>query len=185
MEGPSANKTYVSQYTATFLRPSGLHRIDFAAANVKIERNRKYLSFQVVIPKKRRRGRRIVKTFRVYSHHDPSLCPVATFQSVGDCLAHLAPPPKAISFFVNINMTTQIVKEPHVNIRSLASSVALRAGIDLDDIVILGNWSSSTVFEQHHRREHLTDIDFTNTVLPVTEGEDILHDASSDFDNNL
>ncbi|KAG0732125.1 hypothetical protein G6F57_015500 [Rhizopus arrhizus] len=99
-------------------------------------------------------------------------------------------------------MTTQIVKvttisswirrliqlstnEPRANLRSLASSAALRAGIDLDDIITLGDWSSSTVFEQHYRREHLTNVDFTSTVLPVPEDEETFHDASSNFDNNL
>ncbi|EIE86006.1 hypothetical protein G6F46_013034 [Rhizopus delemar] len=185
-----------------FLRPSDLHRIDFETANVQVEQNRKCLSFQVVAPKERRGGRRIIKPFRIYSHHDPTLCPVTTFQAVRDRLAHLNPPPTVTSLFVNANIPTQIVKvttisswirrliqlstsEPRVNLRSLASSAALRAGIDLDDIVTLGNWSSSTVFEQHYRREHLTDVDFTNTVLPVPEDEDVFHDASSSFDNNL
>ncbi|KAG1481975.1 hypothetical protein G6F54_013674 [Rhizopus delemar] len=149
---------------AAFLRPSDLHRIDFAAANIEIERNCQYLSFQVVAPKGRRAGRRIVKPFRVYSHQDPSLCPVATFQAIRDHLAHLIPQPTVTSFFVNTNtnMTKQIVKvttinswirrliqlstnEPRANLRSLASSAALRAGIDLDDIITLGDWSSSTV----------------------------------------
>ncbi|KAG1300413.1 hypothetical protein G6F64_012724 [Rhizopus arrhizus] len=189
---------------AAFLRPSDLHRIDFAAANIEIERNCQYLSFQVVAPKGRRAGRRIIKPFRVYSHQDPSLCPVATFQAIRDHLAHLIPQPTVTSFFVNTNtnMTKQIVKvttinswirrlirlstsEPRVNLRSLASSAALRAGIDLDDIITLGNWSSSTVFEQHYRREHLTNVDFTNTVLPVPEDEETFHDACSNFDNNL
>lgn len=187
---------------AASLRPSDLHRVDFATANVQIERNCKCLSFQVVTPKERRGGRRIIKPFCVYSHHDPSLCPVATFLAVRNRLTHLNPPSTINSFFVNTNMTTQIIKvttisswirrliqlstsEPRVNLRSLASSAALRAGIDLDDIVTLGNWSSSTVFEQHYRREHLTDVDFTNTVLPVPEDEDVFHDASSSFDNNL
>ncbi|KAG1053849.1 hypothetical protein G6F43_004103 [Rhizopus delemar] len=124
------------------------------------------------------------------------------FQAVRDRLAHLNPPPTVTSLFVNTNMPTQIVKvttisswicrliqlstsEPRVNLCSLASSAALRAGINLDDIVTLGIWSSSTVFEQHYRREHLSDVDFTNTVLPVPEDEDVFHDASSNFDNNL
>ncbi|KAG1257581.1 hypothetical protein G6F68_009238 [Rhizopus microsporus] len=95
---------------AAFLRPSDLHRIDFAAANIEIERNCQYLSFQVVAPKERRAGRRIIKPFRVYSHQDPSLCPVATFQAIRDHLAHLIPQPTVTSFFVNTNtnMTKQI-----------------------------------------------------------------------------
>ncbi|KAG0731320.1 hypothetical protein G6F57_021120 [Rhizopus arrhizus] len=55
--------------TAAFLRPSDLHRIDFATANVEIECNRQCLSFQVVAPKERRAGRRIIKPFRVWYLH--------------------------------------------------------------------------------------------------------------------
>ncbi|KAG1276268.1 hypothetical protein G6F66_012584 [Rhizopus arrhizus] len=95
---------------AAFLRPSDLRRIDFAAAYIEIERNRQYLSFQVVAPKERRAGRRIIRPFRLYNHQDPSLCPVATFQAIKDRLAHLIPQPTVTSFFVNTNMTTQIVK---------------------------------------------------------------------------
>ncbi|KAG1059853.1 hypothetical protein G6F57_016396 [Rhizopus arrhizus] len=86
---------------AAFLRPSDLHRIDFTTANIEIERNRQCLSFQFVAPKERRAGRRIIKPFRVYSHQDPSLCPVATFQAIRDRLAHLIPQPTVTSFFVN------------------------------------------------------------------------------------
>lgn len=68
-----------------------------------LERNRKCLSFQVVTSKERHGGRRIVKSFRVYSHHNLSLCPIATFQVIRDRLAHLTPPPTVTSFFVNTN----------------------------------------------------------------------------------
>ncbi|OBZ83289.1 hypothetical protein A0J61_08660, partial [Choanephora cucurbitarum] len=44
---------------------------------------------------------------------------------------------------------------------------ALKCGIPRDDIVTMGNWSNDSVFENHYRREHLTQFDFTNTLLPV------------------
>lgn len=70
-----------------------------------------------------------------------------------------------------------------VNLRSLASSLALRSGIFVEDIVTLGNWSSSDVFHNHYRREHLSFIDFTNTALqdPV-EDQDTFYNAESNFD---
>ncbi|ORE00805.1 hypothetical protein BCV72DRAFT_218471, partial [Rhizopus microsporus var. microsporus] len=78
-----------------------------------------------------------------------------------------------------IQMSTN---EPRVNLRSLASSLALRAGIPVEDIVTLGNWSSSDVFHNHYRREHLSLIDITNTVLqdPI-EDQDTFYDVEPDF----
>lgn len=70
-----------------------------------------------------------------------------------------------------------------VNLRSLASSLALRSGISVEDIVTLGNWSSSDVFHNHYRREHLSLIDFINIALqdPVEE-QDTFYNAESNFD---
>ncbi|CEG76669.1 hypothetical protein RMATCC62417_11530 [Rhizopus microsporus] len=184
---------------AAFLHPSELHRIDFSTAAIKTESGRHFLFFQVIAPKEKRGGQRIVKPFQVYSHHVCELCPVATFKSLQHRLYLLVSPPRVSSFFVNTNDTTQMVTististwlcrllrfssdEPRTNLRSLSSSAAPRAGVDINDIVTLGNWSSSAVFEQYYYREQLSLVDFINTVLPVPADDNVFHDAESSFD---
>jgi hypothetical protein len=184
---------------AAFLRPSDLRRIDFATASVTEENNQRFLSLNVVAPKEKRGGQRIIKPFRVYSHSNPTLCPVTTFIHLRNRVSQLSPPPSVTSLFLNNTDTTQIVQvttisswirrfiqlstsEPRVNLRSLASSLALRSGISVEDIITLGNWSSSDVFHNHYRREHLSLIDFTNTVLQVpVEDQDTFYNAESHF----
>ncbi|CEG76625.1 hypothetical protein RMATCC62417_11497 [Rhizopus microsporus] len=56
------------------------------------------------------------------------------------------------------------------------------AGADINDIVTLGNWSSSTAFDHHYHCERLSLVDFTNTVLPVPADDDVFHDAEFNFD---
>lgn len=46
------------------------------------------------------------------------------------------------------------LKEKRVSLHSIASSLALQAGIPKEDIVTLGNRASSTTFENHHRCEY-------------------------------
>ena len=53
----------------------------------------------------------------------------------------------------------------------------LQSGIPKEDIVTMGNWSSSSTFENHYHREHLSTFDFTNTL--ITSG-DLLDDDSND-----
>ncbi|KAI9483323.1 MAG: hypothetical protein EXX96DRAFT_476876, partial [Benjaminiella poitrasii] len=65
------------------------------------------------------------------------------------------------------------------SIRFIASSLDLHAGIPKDDIVTMGNWASSTTFENFYRREHLSLFDFTNTLLTIDldDDSDIFYDA--------
>ncbi|KAI8878748.1 hypothetical protein K501DRAFT_336557 [Backusella circina FSU 941] len=68
-----------------------------------------------------------------------------------------------------LNISTS---ESRVSIRSIASSLALQAGIPKDDIVSMGNWSNSTTFENYYCREHLSTFGFTNTLLTLDEDDD-------------
>ncbi|PHZ08111.1 uncharacterized protein RHIMIDRAFT_242065 [Rhizopus microsporus ATCC 52813] len=126
-----------------FLRPSDLHHIDFTTASVTEGNNQRFLSFNVVASKEKRGGQRIIKPFRVSCYANPNLCPITTLVHLRTRVSQLSPPPSVASLFVN----------------------TLRSGIPVEDIVTLGNWSSSDVFHNHYRREHLSLIDFTNTVL--------------------
>lgn len=90
---------------ANFLRPSDLHRIDFATASTTEENNQRFLSFNVVAPKEKRDGQRIIKPFRISSHANPTLCPVTTFIHLRTRVSRPPPPPSVASLFVNSNNT--------------------------------------------------------------------------------
>ncbi|OAD73656.1 hypothetical protein PHYBLDRAFT_145131 [Phycomyces blakesleeanus NRRL 1555(-)] len=38
------------------------------------------------------------------------------------------------------------------SLHSIASDLAIQSGAPLDDVVAMGNWSSSSVFDTHYRR---------------------------------
>ncbi|KAI8050092.1 hypothetical protein BDF21DRAFT_392519, partial [Thamnidium elegans] len=61
--------------------------------------------------------------------------------------------------------------------RSLASSRALDKGVSIDNIVSLGNWASSSTFQDHYRRNQMATVDFTSTALSGSF-EDEFFDAS-------
>ncbi|KAI8969479.1 hypothetical protein BDB01DRAFT_732395, partial [Pilobolus umbonatus] len=56
-----------------------------------------------------------------------------------------------------------------VNVRSIASFLALASGVPKEDVVIIGNWSNSQTFENHYRREHLSLFDFTSTLINLED----------------
>jgi hypothetical protein len=49
--------------------------------------------------------------------------------------------------------------------RSLASSQALDQGVSINNIMALGNWASSSTFQNHYRRNQMAIINFTSKVL--------------------
>ncbi|KAI9310034.1 hypothetical protein BX666DRAFT_1871445, partial [Dichotomocladium elegans] len=51
------------------------------------------------------------------------------------------------------------------SLRSVASDTALRRGIPLEDILLMGNWSSASVFQQHYRRSRQTAHNISEAVL--------------------
>ncbi|CEG80909.1 hypothetical protein RMATCC62417_15172 [Rhizopus microsporus] len=75
--------------------------------------------------------------------------------------------------------------ESRVSLRSIASSFALKAGISKDDIVTMGNWPSSAVFENHCRREHLSQFDFSNTLIDIDDDADEDDDQFFDAEDNM
>lgn len=192
---------------AGFMRPSDLHRISRSSAVV--DPVTKCLTFMVVAPKERRNGVRIVKPYLIHPHSDSRLCPVALFTILSEHPQARASRPSDV-LFVKSNRPCEAVctstisswlrklirhssSELRVSVLSLASSMALREGVALDDILTLGNWRSADTFQNYYRREHLSQVDFTNQVLnlrsPVVsieevqgiDQEDIFHDAVSDF----
>ncbi|KAI8967662.1 hypothetical protein BDB01DRAFT_733767 [Pilobolus umbonatus] len=138
-----------------FLRPSDLHRISYSSVSVSTDQQ--LLLFEVHNPKEKRGRHHIIKSFSVKAHADPRLCP------------------SWMSKLIKLSTT-----EKRVSLRSVASSLALQSGIPKEDIVTMGNWASSTTFENHYRREHLSSFDFTNTLLQLDQDsdEDVFYDAN-------
>ncbi|KAI7873164.1 uncharacterized protein EV154DRAFT_570337 [Mucor mucedo] len=161
------------------------------------------LSFEVHKPKEKRDRRSIIKSFSVKAHVNSNLCPIKTFKAFRE----RRPSCEAVSVFINsiqpdrpIKIRTiqawmsrllhKSTKEKRVSVRSVASSLALQSGIPKEDIVTMGNWASSSTFENHYRREQLSEFDFTNTLIndkdiEMESDEDIFMDASDSFMDSL
>ncbi|KAI8329269.1 hypothetical protein BD560DRAFT_342110, partial [Blakeslea trispora] len=122
-------------------RPSHLDRIPFDSIAVQ---DNQTLTFDVFSPPKEKRGhRRIIKSFSVKAHHSVWL-----------------------KHYLRLSTT-----DVQVSVRSLASSLALRAGIPKENIVTMGYWSGSQVFENHYRREQMSQFDITNSLLSGFTGD--------------
>ncbi|KAG1146995.1 hypothetical protein G6F37_004388 [Rhizopus arrhizus] len=146
---------------AAFLRPSDLARIPFDSC--KVTPSDGCLHFKIVSPKERRKKRKIVKDFRANNINQPVLS-------------------STISSWLHRCFILLSTTEPRVSIRSLAFSAALDKGVDLQDIVILDNWTSSNTFRQHYQRNHMADVNFTNTVLDhAVKDMEIFYDAEEDW----
>ncbi|KAI7847851.1 hypothetical protein BDC45DRAFT_451190 [Circinella umbellata] len=129
----------------------------------------------IVAPKETRNGRRIYKDLTLLPlPDDVELCPVHTFKAL---LVH---PSRATSDFLFVNSrqptqplavttlstyvrsvlylspTASQVGSRLPSVRSVASDKALRNGVPLDEVLLMGNWSSSTVFNNHYRRDRQT-----------------------------
>ncbi|KAG2192103.1 hypothetical protein INT47_005717 [Mucor saturninus] len=174
-----------------FLRPSDLHRIPYSSVSVSMDQQ--LLLFEVHKPKEKRGRRHIIKSFSVKAHTNARLCPIKTFlamnsqrpqSSVESLFLHSLQPHKELSTRTIQSWISKLIKlsttEKRVSLRSVASSLALQSGIPKEDIVTMGNWASSTTFENHYRREHLSSFDFTNTLLQLDQDsdEDIFYDAN-------
>ena len=129
------------------------------------------LHLMIVAPKETRNGRRIYKDLTLLPlPDDVKLCPVHTFKAL---LVH---PSRATSDFLFVNSrqptqplavttlstyvrsvlrlspTASQVGSRLPSVRSVASDKALRNGVPLDEVLLMGNWSSSTVFNNHYQR---------------------------------
>jgi hypothetical protein len=157
------------------------------------------LTFVVNDPTKKRKKRRIIKPFIIHPHSsDVELCPVQCFKAIKDHPS-LSTRPTGSNLFVKSNLIQQPLSastlltwlhrdfislsttELRVTIRSLASSRALAQGVSLDDILSLGNWASSSTFQDRYQRNQMANVNFTSTVLPAPATEK-LSDAMDSLD---
>ncbi|ORE13128.1 hypothetical protein BCV71DRAFT_159613, partial [Rhizopus microsporus] len=66
------------------------------------------------------------------------------------------------------NMIRVSTEERSISVRSIASSLTLRCGVPKEDIVTLGNWTNSSTFENHYRREHTSCLNFTQILISTS-----------------
>ncbi|KAL9542787.1 hypothetical protein PS6_009627 [Mucor atramentarius] len=148
--------------------------------------------------KETRGKRRIIKPFSVHPYaSDVELCPVQCFKALRNHPPGLASRPSGSQLFAKSHLIQQplssstisswqhrhfialCTSELNVSIRSLASSRALDLGVSRDRIVTLGNWASSSTFENHYQRNQMAHVDFTPTIL--SDPVDQFFDASEAF----
>lgn len=166
---------------AAFLRPSDLARIQLQECSVDDEDR---LNLVILAPKELRSGsgRRIIKTLLIHPHPGlPALCPVAAFKALRDhpqaqsrvpsqLFVNSVSPSKplkvtTISTWLRRLLRLSTSMNPLPSIRSLASDLALKRGIPTEDVVIMGNWSSDSVFDNHYRRQRQQSSNITAAVL--------------------
>lgn len=164
---------------AAFLRPSDLERISLQHCSVTSHGD---LLIKVVAPKELRAGRRIVKSLSIRKNDNfKELCPVRTFIALkshpaaakrpcNKLLVNSKNPAKllrttTISTWLRNLMRLSTSQQPIPSVRSVASDLALARGAPLSDVVTMGNWSSTDVFNNHYRRQRLQRQNITNFVL--------------------
>jgi hypothetical protein len=166
---------------AAFLRPSDLERISMHHCSVS---TRGDLIIEIIAPKELRAGRRIVKTLTIRPNdHFKALCPVRVFLTLkahplaitrpgNKLLVNSKNPSKllkttTISTWLRQLMRLSITQNPVPSVRSVASDLALVRGAPLTGVVIMGNWSSAEVFNNHYRRQRLQRQNITNFGLRI------------------
>ncbi|OBZ83285.1 hypothetical protein A0J61_08664 [Choanephora cucurbitarum] len=161
---------------AYFLQLSDLHRIPLSC--VSISDDNSLLSFEVHDLNEKRNCRQTIKSFTVKSHANSQICPVTTFLAFRSrrpfCTTptlffNSVRPSDPFSSRVKCTDTKKLIRlssnEPRLSLRSITSPLVLQSGIPKKDIVAMANWASSKTFEYHYRREHLSQFDFTNTLV--------------------
>ncbi|KAI9314653.1 hypothetical protein BX666DRAFT_1862215 [Dichotomocladium elegans] len=168
------------------MRPSDLHRISLLHSRIT---EVGHLNLCVQAPKETRNGRRIIKTLVLHPlTRDNGLCPVAAFCALRDHPDASRRPPDAL--FVNSVLVSSPLKVSTISgwlqrlmrlsapddygsstppsLRSVASDLALTRGASLDDVLVMGNWSSSTVFNNHYHRTIQREHNLSDRVLGST-----------------
>ncbi|KAI8638297.1 hypothetical protein BD408DRAFT_320981, partial [Parasitella parasitica] len=159
---------------AAFLRPSDFARIPFASCMV--DGNSGCLKFHVVAPKETRSKRPLRDHPALQARRRDSHLFVKSNN------IHQPLSASALLSWPHREFISLATSESRVSIRSLASSRALeQQGVPVQDIVTLGNWtSSSDTFRNHYQQNHMAQVDFTSTVLSGT-GHDEFFDPQDNF----
>ncbi|KAI8640282.1 hypothetical protein BD408DRAFT_452710 [Parasitella parasitica] len=165
---PSRRSTFILQLQqklafllsmAAFMRPSDLAQITFASCQV--DSILAALKLRWLLPKRNARN-----ILYCSSKSNNIRKPLAA---------------ATISSWLHKHFISKSIAESRLSIRSLASSSAMESGIQLDDLVTLGNWASSDALANHYQRNHMTTIDFTSTTLSASTTEGFF-DAAASFE---
>lgn len=157
------------------LRPSDLNRSNLQACCVDSD---SHLQPCIVAPKETRKNQCIIKSILIHLNtFDDSLCPVAASSSLRDHPAACNVRPLAALFvdsrYPNRPVKVQTIRarrlsadaRPTPSVRSLGSHLTLHSGVPLDNVITRGNWSFSTLFQDHYRRDRSVRTNFMNLSL--------------------
>ncbi|KAI7846908.1 hypothetical protein BDC45DRAFT_492227 [Circinella umbellata] len=127
---------------AAFLRPLDLHHISLPDCSVDED---SHLHLLIVAPKETRQGRRINKDLALVAHPGWSSSQFLFINS-----RHTDQPLAVTMLSTYIRSVLKLSPMASINFRSMASDKALRNGVSLDDVLLMGNWSSSSVFNNYY-----------------------------------
>jgi hypothetical protein len=180
---------------AGFFRPSDLHRIDLDHARINPDGK---LILQVLAPKDKKAGLHYVKTVTLHPHVDPIFCPVQAYSAyIRRCASlpargpHPLYPDVTINFLfrsldnsshkVNPETISRYIRTVMTHLgglpnsrgppkaRALSSSIAAKAGLEVDAIVAHGGWASPQTFDHFYRMSTETNQNFTTAVLATLD----------------
>ncbi|KAL0084534.1 hypothetical protein F4703DRAFT_1928798 [Phycomyces blakesleeanus] len=173
-----------------FLHPSDIERINIDDTELSTSSSPvPTLVLAIDCPKERWAGQYIICSVHIYSHPDPDLCPVLTFQTYVHCVGstpccqlHPVCTSHTINYLVcyicNFNSLCSCA-------HALGSTAAVRFGIPLDDILTHGFWASFSVFNTFYYLSCKTISDFMldsldpslSYVSPDTQSESLTQEV--------
>ncbi|KAG2176445.1 hypothetical protein INT43_005685 [Umbelopsis isabellina] len=134
-----------------------MDEFELEALRMEIVRRRfEERQFQGIVP---------IRAFKAWNSH-----PLARKHSSNKLLKSSKNPTKrlkatTISTWLRNLMRLSTSQKPVPSVRSVASDLALTRKAPLSDVVTMGNWSSSEVFDNHYRRQRLQRQNLTNFVI--------------------
>ncbi|KAI9311875.1 hypothetical protein BX666DRAFT_1867143, partial [Dichotomocladium elegans] len=144
---------------AAFLRPSDLHRIQLQHCSVSTDN---LLTLSILTPKETRHA------FVALQDHPDATNRLPNVLFVNSHSQSSPPSATTIAAWLKrllARSLTSADSRPTLSVWSIASDLALRRGVSLDDVVTMGNWSSTTVFDQHYRRSRMVRSNMSRQVL--------------------
>ncbi|KAL1922717.1 uncharacterized protein VTP21DRAFT_9093 [Calcarisporiella thermophila] len=138
---------------------------------------------KIIAPKETRRNRRTIKPFHVHRFPDPNLCPVECFieyrrrwQEQGKlqqgsevflCPGIACPArPATISRWIKTIFAIASPDARAHDARKTGATLALRR-FNVDTVVAIGNWSSTTTFDLYYRRDRAVNADISGALLSL------------------
>ena len=172
-----------------FLRPADLERIDTDKSSI----TNGELKLIIIAPKERRKNSPIEKVVIINSHPNKSICPVQCYEDYKGRFARtdgtrqhptrqsiwyrgLIRSVKNIDKFITAERISNHIKfimkmisanndVSAMSARSVGADAAAQAGVDWEDIITQGMWSSVRIFDEHYRRSRRSRTNITTAIL--------------------